>query len=106
MRWLGKGGKKEYTVYIYARPFLEKSRYRAGRRGNVIGNAGAWIDQSFSRRTLEFHVHASFVSRFLLLIVVRPSESTNRQTPLSLSLSLSLLLDNFGFTWGERYGPA
>lgn len=85
MRWLGKGGKKEYTVYIYARPFLEKSRYRAERRGNVIGNAGAWIDQSFSRRTLEFHVHASFVSRFLLLIAPR-----NRPTVKLLSRSLSL----------------
>lgn len=51
----------------------------------VLGSIS--LDQSSDRRTLEFHVHASFVSRFLLLIAPR-----NRPTVKLLSRSLSLSL--------------
>lgn len=47
---------------VYASPLLEKSRYRVGRRGNVIGNAAAaWIDRFFpipEEERSKFHVHA------------------------------------------------
>lgn len=63
----GISGKKRKEAYIYiyiSSPFLEKSRYRAGRRGNVIGNVRQQQLRSIGfflypgKERSKFHVHA------------------------------------------------
>lgn len=60
-----RGKKKKRHIYIYiSSPFLEKSRYRAGRRGNVIGNVRQQQLRSIGfflypgKERSKFHVHA------------------------------------------------